>query len=382
MVDEDFGGVFECTDFSASFDAEVYTVTLFWPHRTGTDPTSIAEAARFSATFNGANSLTRPAVWRQLDSGLIEFNSGEVTSMSVDGTLEISATTDIRLDADDDLRLRAVNDVTVASESSFVEITTNNNSENETTWTFDDAGAITFPDNTVQTTAYTGSGAGLTIITPEDFEVQGVSTLAFAGAGVSVDRIDEITTVTIESGTVNRARGLSSVASTVLAYNENDNTITVEGERSDQFFAGETVWSNASPEFIPEYFFVIDNIEYDEGLDQTVISLDSSIGSTTYTGSQLYTVIDFNNFTDVLPGENITFDFVNNSLVINSTGSSGDNSYTPEDTDNWNEPAVNTVQAALDELAARVTALQNYEIDGGNAYTPPQGELLIDGNGA
>jgi len=167
-----------------------------------------------------------------------------------------------------------------------------------------------------------GTGGSLTIITPEDYEVQGVTTLAFAGAGVSVDRIDEVTTVTIPGGgTVNRARGLSSVASTVLAYNENDNTITVEGERSDQFFAGETVWSNASSEFIPEYFFVIDNIEYDEGLDQTVISLDSSIGSTNYTGSDLYTVIDFNNFTDVLPGDNIAFDFVNNSLVINSTGS-------------------------------------------------------------
>jgi hypothetical protein len=57
-------------------------------------------------------------------------------------------------------------------------------------------------------------------------------------------------------------------------------------------------------------------------------------------------------------------------------------SYTPDDTDNWNDPAVNTIQAALDELAARVTALQNFEIDGGNAYTPELGELLIDGNGA
>lgn len=57
-------------------------------------------------------------------------------------------------------------------------------------------------------------------------------------------------------------------------------------------------------------------------------------------------------------------------------------SYTPDDTDNWNEPTVNTIQAALDELAARVTALQNLEIDGGNAYTPALGELLIDGNGA
>ncbi len=40
-------------------------------------------------------------------------------------------------------------------------------------------------------------GNGITVITPEDYEVQGVTTLAFAGSGVSVDRIDEVTTVTI-----------------------------------------------------------------------------------------------------------------------------------------------------------------------------------------
>ena len=60
----------------------------------------------------------------------------------------------------------------------------------------------------------------------------------------------------------------------------------------------------------------------------------------------------------------------------------GSNAYTPEDPDHWNDPTVNTVQAALDELAAKVAALQNFEIDGGNAYTPALGELLIDGNGA
>ena len=64
------------------------------------------------------------------------------------------------------------------------------------------------------------------------------------------------------------------------------------------------------------------------------------------------------------------------------TGGGGDASYTPDDTDNWEDPAVNTITAALDELAARVTALQNFEIDGGNAYTPAAGELIIDGNGA
>ena len=63
-------------------------------------------------------------------------------------------------------------------------------------------------------------------------------------------------------------------------------------------------------------------------------------------------------------------------------GGGGTTSYTPDDTDNWEDPAVNTIAAALDELAARVTALQNFEIDGGNANTPALGELLIDGNGA
>ena len=68
--------------------------------------------------------------------------------------------------------------------------------------------------------------------------------------------------------------------------------------------------------------------------------------------------------------------------ILDSNGDSvlGGGSYTPDDSDLWNSPTVNTVQAALDELAARVTALQNYEIDGGNANTPELGELIIDGN--
>ena len=72
--------------------------------------------------------------------------------------------------------------------------------------------------------------------------------------------------------------------------------------------------------------------------------------------------------------------------ILNSSGQSvlggGSNSYTPDDSDNWDSPTVNTVAAALDELAAKVAALENFEIDGGNAYTPAAGELIIDGNGA
>jgi hypothetical protein len=70
--------------------------------------------------------------------------------------------------------------------------------------------------------------------------------------------------------------------------------------------------------------------------------------------------------------------------ILNSNGDSvlGGGSYTPDDPDLWNSPTVNTVAAALDELAAKVAALENFEIDGGNAYTPAAGELIIDGNGA
>jgi hypothetical protein len=70
--------------------------------------------------------------------------------------------------------------------------------------------------------------------------------------------------------------------------------------------------------------------------------------------------------------------------ILDSNGDSvlggGSNSYTPDDTDNWNEPTINTISAALDELAARMTAFENFEIDGGNANTPALGELIIDGN--
>ena len=57
-------------------------------------------------------------------------------------------------------------------------------------------------------------------------------------------------------------------------------------------------------------------------------------------------------------------------------------SYAPDDTDNWNVPAVNTISAALDELALRLKAVENIEIEGGNAYTLAGPELILDGNGA
>jgi hypothetical protein len=52
-------------------------------------------------------------------------------------------------------------------------------------------------------TEWVDQTVNLTVITPEDYEIQSVTTLAFAGAGVSVDRIDEVTTVTISGGSGN-----------------------------------------------------------------------------------------------------------------------------------------------------------------------------------
>jgi len=57
-------------------------------------------------------------------------------------------------------------------------------------------------------------------------------------------------------------------------------------------------------------------------------------------------------------------------------------SFGTDNGDNWNVPLVNTVQAALEELAARLTAVENFEIEGGNAYTLASAETIIDGNGA
>jgi hypothetical protein len=122
----------------------------------------------------------------------------------------------------------------------------------------------------------------------------------------------------------NRSRGPSSVSVVVIASDENANTITVGGDRTDLFGVGERVWSTASTDFFPQYFFLVTDVAYDAGLDQTVITLGDSIGSTVYTGSDLYSVINFNSFNEILPGDNIAFDFINNALVINATSGSSD----------------------------------------------------------
>ena len=75
-----------------------------------------------------------------------------------------------------------------------------------------------------------------------------------------------------------------------------------------------------------------------------------------------------------------TWDFDGNGKLTLPTN--GTISYAPDDTDNWNAPLVNTISAALDELAFRLKAVENIEIEGGNAYAMAGPELILDGNGA
>jgi hypothetical protein len=121
----------------------------------------------------------------------------------------------------------------------------------------------------------------------------------------------------------------------------------------------------------------------DGGLDGGNISLTNYYDNgnyaacvTGYSDGELH-ITTYNN-----GGPNPSKDWVFDNTGTLTLPTNGTISYTPDDTDNWDDPAVNTIQAALDELAAKITALQNFEIDGGNAYTPAAGELIIDGNGA
>ena len=105
-------------------------------------------------------------------------------------------------------------------------------------------------------------------------------------------------------------------------------------------------------------------------------AVDKDIAIYTYSGADAHgwtfgTDGDLN----IPPGKTIRDSLTGDDLL-------GGGSYTPDDSGNWNDPTVNNVAAALDELAAKVAALENFEIDGGNAYTPAAGELIIDGNGA
>ena len=149
-----------------------------------------------------------------------------------------------------------------------------------------------------------------------------------------------------------------------------------------------TVLFGNSPECVPTlltHFHIMKddpaNVDLFLGDDNNYVKLPGN-GETAYgveIGTNVGSAYTWRFGTDgdlnIPPGKTIRDSLTGDDLL-------GGGSYTPDDSDNWDSPTVNTVAAALDELAAKVAALENFEIDGGNAYTPAAGELIIDGNGA
>ena len=239
---------------------------------------------------------------------------------------------------------------------------------------FDSTGALVFPDDTVQTTAYTPGGGGDRLTNGEYsliLDSDGILTIPgnirkttdlsiVIGSSVvnfSVEAVDEL----VPPGGVWRLFFNDSDYPTLGATVQIGDTVT-------------TSWGT------PITATIVDIQQDDDWIihvDQDITAGHNDYDTVTFTPASIKTWTFGQDGDLTLPA---------GGDILNSNGDSvlggGSTSYTPDDTDNWNEPTINTISAALDELAARVTALQNFEIDGGNANTPALGELLIDGNGA
>ncbi len=299
-------------------------------------------------------------------------------------------------------------------------------------------------------------GSTLTVITPDDEELENISTLVFTGNGVTTSSVGNSVTIDITGGGGNADLGSFTIESNVLSVNSGtdiyietyetggpgesrlilkpqdddggDNPTRVEGSY------GVGIWSNTTDgDNIHKWLFGTDGtlnlpgdlalpgglatITTTNGGGDTEISTPGSItlhnstsdwifddtgnltlpaggdilnseGNSVLGGGTPLTVITPEDYEVqgvtilAFTGEGVSVNRVDDITTVTIPGGGGDNSYTPEDPEHWNEPTVNNVAAALDELAARLTALQNYEIDGGNAFTPAAAELIIDGNGA
>jgi len=299
-------------------------------------------------------------------------------------------------------------------------------------WTFGTDGSLTFPDATVQTTAWNGTVSNiqsegninidinLTDSTLRRWQFGEDGGLTFPngalkiagntisnyvdgefGASGSQLEVSQSKTV-ITNGVTNTLGGDPSLTSQALfevstngilsafqvinSLGEGDPSLTVEflTELDNlSFKIGQRITNDLGDGSEPLVVFNGWTFSTDApGYTKTLTFPDDTVQSTAWTG-----------IANALRSEgniNIDINLSDSTLRRWTFGEDGDLtlptngtiSYTPDDTDNWNEPTVNTIQAALDELAARVTALQNYEIDGGNAYTPPEGETIIDGYGA
>lgn len=159
MEDEEFGGEYTCTD--VAFDVNG-NVGFYWPYRNGTDPNSIPAGSGFTVSYNGPS--PQPAIWKKVDVGSlgnleVQFGSEIVNG---DGDITLNADTDVLLEAGDDIRLTADDQVRIRTRGDTVNIITNFESpgDSDHVWEFGSNGHLTFPDGSVQVTAYTGTDTG------------------------------------------------------------------------------------------------------------------------------------------------------------------------------------------------------------------------------
>lgn len=159
MEDEEFGGEYTCTD--VAFDVNG-NVGFYWPYRNGTDPNGIPAGSGFTVSYNGPS--PQPAIWKKIDMGSlgnleVQFGSEIVNG---DGDITLNADTDVLLEAGDDIRLTADDQVRIRTRGDTVNIITNfeSPSDGDHVWEFGSNGHLTFPDGSVQVTAYTGTDTG------------------------------------------------------------------------------------------------------------------------------------------------------------------------------------------------------------------------------
>ena len=151
-----YGGVQTCDSVATNGNLIYFS----WPHRTGVDPTTIAQDDPATVTYNGT--ITQQPIWTKLinisQSGFDNGGDGQI-SWSSEGDLTIETLRPQDYDGDCDLNLYAADDVFITANGDDVSITAFNvvninTDDGNHTWTFDNNGTLTFPDNTVQTTAY------------------------------------------------------------------------------------------------------------------------------------------------------------------------------------------------------------------------------------
>jgi hypothetical protein len=159
MDDEEFGGEQTCTEIGFTGG----NVSFIWPYRNGTDPNGIPEGSGFTVAYSGE--VPQPNIWEQValgnPLGNLTVELGDHITNNAGGVV-LDASVDILLEAGDDIRLTADDQVRIRTRGDTVNIITNYDSPNngDHVWEFGSNGHLTFPDGSIQVTAYTGTDTG------------------------------------------------------------------------------------------------------------------------------------------------------------------------------------------------------------------------------